>query len=257
MNLSILIALITQTSAFTPCKAAAFAPTLDHTIIVVRDLPRATQNFRGAGFMIKPGRLHANGLLNNHIKFPDGTEIELMTVQGEPRDEMARGYVNLLSAGEGGVYVALKVGSLTAPQQHAEKIGLETKRSASGGWQFLSFPHSSSAAAVFFTAGTVAVQDADSIFRHDPRATALAEVWLEGDAALETFLRRLGAAECGVVRNASGQTGKRFSLKRGNLVVVPRRDASRPRVLGAVLTSSAARPHTIRPLPNFWIEYRE
>jgi hypothetical protein len=257
MNALMLTALLVQSSAPSTCKAAASAPTLDHTIVVVRDLTRASRHFREAGFRIKAGRLHANGLLNNHIKFSDGTEIELMTVQGSPGDAMAKDYADLLSAGEGGVYVALKVHSLERAIQRAEQTNLETKRSASGGWQFLSFPHASSAAAIFFTAGTVAVQDADSIFRHQPLVTALEQVWLEGDAVLETFLRRMGAAECGIVRNPTGQTGKRWSLKRGSLVVVPRQNASRPRVLGAVVTSPASRPRTIRPLRNFWIEYRE
>jgi hypothetical protein len=251
----LVVAVLLQSA--TPCPAAPSAPTLDHTIIAVRDLARATQHFRDAGFKIKSGRLHANGLLNNHIKFPDGSEIELMTVQGAPRDEMARDYADLLRAGDGGVYVALKVRSLDRAARLASEIGLDTQRSASGRWQFLSFPRTSPAAAVFFSAGDVAVNDPDSILQHHPPVTALREVWLEGGAALETFLRRLGAAECGSVSNAFGQTGKRWGLKRGSLVIVPSHDATRSGVLGAVLTTSAPKPRTIRPLQNFWIEYRE
>src|SRR5687768_8791793 len=117
MNLSAVILhslLILQgaTAATAPCKAPTAAPALDHAIIVVSDLEHAVSAFRNVGFQIKPGRLHANGLLNAHIKFAEGGEIELMTVRGAARDAMARDYAALLEQGDGGVYVALKVRSL-------------------------------------------------------------------------------------------------------------------------------------------------
>jgi hypothetical protein len=36
------------------------------------------------GFTLKQGQLHANGLDNRHLKFEDGTELELMTVGSTP-----------------------------------------------------------------------------------------------------------------------------------------------------------------------------
>ena len=56
------------------CVADSSAPRLDHVIIAVRDLDAASAGFVRHGFRLKPGRLHANGLLNRHIKFRDGTE---------------------------------------------------------------------------------------------------------------------------------------------------------------------------------------
>jgi hypothetical protein len=114
------------------CTGSARAPALDHVVVVVRDLDAAATAFRAAGFRIKPGRLHANNLLNRHIKFRDGSEIELMTVSGPPRDGMAQRYAALLAAGEGGVYVALKVNDIDEAETAAQRAGLATRRSARG-----------------------------------------------------------------------------------------------------------------------------
>src|SRR5580692_8943157 len=52
---------------------------VDHIPLVVSDLDGAEADFRAMGFSIKPGRPHADGIRNAHVKFPDGTEIELIT----------------------------------------------------------------------------------------------------------------------------------------------------------------------------------
>ncbi len=231
------------------------APALDHAIIAVRDLPAATNAFRNAGFRIKAGRLHANGLLNNHIKFPDGTEIELMTVRGKPGDAMARRYSDAIALGDGGIYVALRASDIDVIDRHARSLGLTTRRSSSGAWQFLGF-NDTTTAAMFFTSGGGAPQDVDSVFRHDPRATALAEVWIEGGPALERLLVQAGAADCGNASGPDQRSGRRFALQSGSIVIVPVRAGSRPRVLGAVLETPNLDARTIRPVPQFWIQYR-
>ena len=73
------------------------------------NLDTAAAAFRARGFRIKTGRLHANNLLNRHIKFRDGSSLELMTLAGPPHDDMARDYATLLDQGEAGVYVGLNV----------------------------------------------------------------------------------------------------------------------------------------------------
>lgn len=238
-----------------PCRATA-APALDHAIIAVQDLDGTSDAFRRAGFRIKPGRLHANGLLNQHIKFPDGTEIELMTVRGTPGDDMARRYADLLKGGDGGVYVALKLEKLAAAERDASTLGLETRRSASGPWQFLGFVTPSPAAAVFFTSGGTPAVDDPAIFQHEPRAAALTEVWLEGGDALGALLRRLGSKSCGEATGPDGRRGQRWALRNGTLVLVSPRGNDRPRVLGAVLETTGKPPGTLRPIPQFWIGYR-
>src|SRR5687767_12158381 len=88
------------------------AAELDHVILAVPDLDAASRACGDLGFLIKPGRMHPNRLLNRHLKFGDGTEIELMTVRGEPGDPMARDYARLLESGAGGAYVALRTPDL-------------------------------------------------------------------------------------------------------------------------------------------------
>jgi len=80
---------------------------VDHVPVAVRDLDAAVADFRALGFSFKPGRPHPNGILNQHLKFRDGTEVELITATG-PRDTLARDYVEFLRGGEGGAFAALE-----------------------------------------------------------------------------------------------------------------------------------------------------
>jgi catechol 2,3-dioxygenase-like lactoylglutathione lyase family enzyme len=62
---------------------------LDHIPIAVADLERAAERYRRLGFTLKPGRAHKNGIRNQHAKFADGTELELITAP-EGRDSLTR-----------------------------------------------------------------------------------------------------------------------------------------------------------------------
>jgi hypothetical protein len=220
------------------CVGGTAAPALDHVVIVVRDIEAASAGFAREGFRLKRGRLHANNLLNRHIKFRDGTGIELMTVAGEPGDAMAGRYVQLLRDGEGGVYVALAVTDAAAAYAYAEELGLQPYRSESGAWRFVAFDAGSSAAAVFFVAGGVPAQDPDSILDHAHAVTGLAEAWLEAGPELGELLQRLDAAHCGRAAAANGMVGERIGLGRGSIIIVPPAADARPRVHGVVLQGS-------------------
>jgi hypothetical protein len=160
----------------------------------------------------------------------------------------------LLVAGDGGAYVALKTRSIDVVERRARSLGIGTRRSSSGTWQFLGFADTSSAAGVFFSSGDFTVQDADSIFRHDMLAEELSEVWLEGGTQLRAILRALGAVPCGTARAQNGVSGERYQLARGSLVIVPQRTGSRPRVLGAVLRTRNTN-NFISPIPQYWIRF--
>lgn len=220
----------------------------------MRDLEAASAGFRSHGFKLKQGRLHANNLLNRHVKFRDGSSVELMTVRGAPRDAMARDYADLAAAGEGGVYVALNISDIEPGKAAAATLNLQVRESSSGPWQFLSFPTSSPAAAVFFSAGSAFVQDADSLLDHVPAVEGLSEAWLEGGTELVMLLESIGATRCGSVRGPDGRTGEKLALSRGSIVVVPT-TSSRPRVLGAVLELLQPGRSTVQPHPSFWIRY--
>jgi catechol 2,3-dioxygenase-like lactoylglutathione lyase family enzyme len=253
--LLVLASLLAAAHPVQECVAAPSAPELDHVVLVVRDLDRAAATFRAHGFRLKQGRLHGNNLLNRHVKFRDGTSLELMSIQGEPRDAMAQDYADLAAAGEGGVYVALRVADVAAAGRVAAALRLDTRRSTSGPWQFVSFAPSSPAAAVFFSAGT-AVQDADSLVSHEPDVLGLDEAWVEGGPGLVALLERLGATRCGAARSSNGLAGERLALRKGSVVVVPMLAASRPRVLGVVLKLRTAGDRTGWPHPAFRVHYR-
>lgn len=250
-----LLALSIAAPRISECAGSPRAPALDHVVLVVRDLDQVSTRFREHGFRMKQGRLHANNLLNRHVKFRDGSSLELMTVRGEPRDTMAHEYADLAASGEGGVYVAVSVSSIDGPMAAALALHLAPRRGASGPWQFVSFTSESPTAAVFFTAGGAAVQDPDSLVSHEPDVDGLAEAWVEGGTELIELLERLGATRCGQVQSPDGRTGERLGLSRGTLVVIPARAALRPRVLGVVLRTRVSTDRITKPHPNLWVRY--
>jgi hypothetical protein len=248
--------LLPAVAAVTPCMGHPSAPALDHVVIAVRDLDRTGADFERHGFRLKAGRLHPNNLLNRHVKFRNGTSIELMTVVGEPGDAMAREYAELAAAGEGGVYVALRVGDHTAVQDEARALGFGAHGSGSGPWRFTTLPDVPAAAALFFMSGPTA-QDADSLFSHRPATAGILEVWLEGGSEVAHLLERLGATRCGLAVGAEGETGERFGLGSGAIVLVPVPPGARPRVRGVVLGADGAAGSSVRPHAEFRVRYAD
>ena len=90
-----------------PSQAERVHLELDHANVAVADLGPAAHVFQEMGFTIKPGRPHANSIANQHLKFLDGTEVELITAT-EPRDGLAEEYIQMWHHGDGGAFVALR-----------------------------------------------------------------------------------------------------------------------------------------------------
>lgn len=200
---------------------------LDHIIVVVDDLDSAAAPLARIGFRLKAGRLHPNNLINRHIKFRDGTAIELMSLAGPPKDSMALRYQALLERGAGGAYVALRTDDLEGVARIAQRLGLPTRVTSSGPWRFLGFPRPSDASAVFFVSGGIPADDGDAVLSHANGAIALAEVQVEGGALLDSLL-----AAVGVTRAASGR-----------IVVVPPASGDRwPRPVRMVVMTSNGKP---------------
>jgi hypothetical protein len=232
------------------CAAPQASLRLDHAIVVVRNLDAAEARFAPLGFRFKPGRLHPDNLLNRHIKFRDGTELELMTIAGTPTSRMARDYARLLAAGEGGVHAALWTGDIDRVRQAAASLGVP-RLTRLGAWQFLSLPGVSDTHAVFIGAGGLPADDPDSVFQHPNGASGLAAAWLEGGPALDRLLRAVGSQPCGAATLPDGRQGTRWALARGTLVVVR---GSRRRVVGVEIERGLAeRPLLHEPLPGFWV----
>jgi methionine-S-sulfoxide reductase len=145
---------------------------LDHIPIAVNDLERAAERYRVLGFALKPGRPHDNGITNQHVKFPDGTELELITAP-EPRDALTRSYRRHLAAGDGPAFLAFYApvpdrvpGRLADPLQY-----------------------------IFFGGRNASPTDRPEHFAHANTADSFIEVWLAGDdlSAERKLLETLGA----------------------------------------------------------------
>jgi hypothetical protein len=113
----------------------------------VNDLAQAKQDFKALGFTIKPGRLHANSIENAHVKFHDGTSLELITVS-EPRDELAESYIEIMAEGDGPAYLCL---GMDDPGQ-TEKLLFDFEPTVTKGsyYQWITFPRESPLSYLFF-----------------------------------------------------------------------------------------------------------
>jgi hypothetical protein len=255
--LFVAVALALPASGSAAQQPSAPAARLDHVVLIVPDLDSAAVSLERLGFRIKPGRLHANNLINRHIEFRDGTEIELMSLAGPPGDSMALRYEALLARGTGGAYVALGSGDLDAVDTEARRLGLPTRRSSSGPWRFLGFPGPSDASAIFFVARGTPADDPAPVTSHRNGALALTEAWVEGGPLLDSLLLAVGARPGGAVQGPDARPGTRWHLASGQVVVLPRPSPDQwPRPVGAVLgrTRLAAVPMSFHRLPPaFWI----
>lgn len=213
---------------------------IDHIPLAVRDLQVASDNFRRFGFAIKPGRDHAAGIRNRHVKFPDGSGLELITVEAAS-DELSTAYLEHLKAGEGPAYVSFHVrdAAKLASALARAKIGFDQ---AAGLTTFkdprLGF--------VFITQDNRSPTDRPEHFDHPNGAIAMREVWIASDdpAPLRELLRALGAtSRIGTVRVPEPTEGEVFELQNGRVVIVRAQyqlRAGRP-VVGVVMSTKLSR----------------
>ncbi len=204
------------------CLAPESRLRLDHVTIAAADLDGLTSTLSdGFGFSMKPGRRHANGLENRHIKFQDGSSLELMTVM-EPGDELARRYADLIDIGGGGAYLALsglavdEVLSATAQIEPA----LAPTRSAAFDWA--AFPEDHDLASVFFIEVHEPPLDRAEHLTHENGASALSEVWIgvEDPERLVALLTAFGARDCGMAGHPEHLYGRAVGLATGTVYVV-------------------------------------
>ena len=129
---------------------------LDHIPIAVANLESAAEHYRALGFVLKPGRPHDNGIRNEHAKFLDGTELELITAP-DARDDLTSTYRKHLAAGDGPAFLAFHVPLLD-----------ETGRDSAPSY-------------VFFGGLNKSPTDKPEHFAHPNGAEALIGVWLADD----------------------------------------------------------------------------
>jgi len=149
---------------------------LDHIPLAVTDLAGAAEHYRQLGFTLKPGRPHENGIRNEHVKFQDGTEIELITAV-EARDALTTEYVRHLAKGDGPAFVSFFAPEMNRVAGYLDVEGRTYSRSAG----LLSFPEIDSLRYIFFGGRNRSPADRPEHFRHANGAEGLVGVWIAGD----------------------------------------------------------------------------
>jgi hypothetical protein len=191
---------------------------LDHIPVVVRDLEKAQADFRALGFSIKPGRFHADGIQNAHIKFPDGTEIELITT-AHATDELTSEYMAKMKRGDGPVYFGLY-----APNREAVATRFKDLRvAAQDNDGMFTFPATSPLHPLFLSQRNKSPTDKPEHFAHQNSATRLSALWVRDSPMLQQVLRDLQVPltpmrPCTAL-GISG--GTRALLPEGDLYLVP------------------------------------
>jgi hypothetical protein len=208
---------------------------IDHIPLAVRDLDLATMDFERLGFSIKPGRQHQTGIRNRHIKFPDGSGLELITVQ-QATDELTTAYLKHLKAGDGPAYVSFHVRDTAGLASALVGAGIGFEQAAG-----LTTFKDPKLGFVFISADNRSPTDRPEHFAHSNGAFAMSEVWIacEDCMPLKRLLSALGATSRSVtVRVPEPTDGEAFELQNGRVVIVPSRNqiiVGRP-VVGAVMS---------------------
>ncbi|NNE35081.1 MAG: hypothetical protein HKN13_07595 [Rhodothermales bacterium] len=160
---------------------------IDHIPIAVRNLDEAVRTYQSLGFAIKEGRPHENGIRNKHIKFPDGTELELISIDSVG-DDLAAEYAAFAARGEGPAFVALyasNIDSLSALLADSGIRHLANKRS-------ITFPADHPQRYLFFGPRQKSPTDRSEHFNHSNGAQTVMGVWLA--PAMTASLRKIGRA---------------------------------------------------------------
>ncbi|WP_416866402.1 MAG: VOC family protein [Imperialibacter sp.] len=212
---------------------------IDHVVTVVADLDQATSRYTQLGFTVKQGRLHANGLINAHVKFGNKTSLELMSVRGEPTDRMARDYQTLLQAGEGGVYLAVSGVRTEEMEQMLSglKIAFETSKGRS--WDYITFPQEPELAHFFFIAYHGTMNDPGEITTHKNESDRITAIYIKGSERVSYFLKGIGLQSAGRKKDELFGSAEKFFTASGDIIVVPKNEsAKRPRLKAVSFGSS-------------------
>lgn len=170
---------------------AAPAISIDHIPVAVMDLDAAANTYRRLGFVIKPGRTHADGIRNQHVKFPDGAGIELIATP-TATDALTQRYRKLLSQGDGPAYVSFHTASIAALAERLNTLGEPYSLESPG---MLEFQNPDLQWLFFFAGSNRSPTDRPEHFAHTNTTNATIAVWIAGGDQLRmlSVFRVLGA----------------------------------------------------------------
>lgn len=253
-------------------QAAGPLVSIGHIPIAVRDLDAASADYRVLGFALKPGHRHDDSILNNHVKFADGTELELITAS-QPSDDTAAQYLRRLTSGEGPAFLALEWVDADRVRAALTRADIEFRQ---GAFFTLGDP---SLDYLFFGGDNRSPTDRPEHFAHANGAERLIGVWIADaeNPSLLKLLRVLGAhldARTGEASLANGSTIRLLPRSRRLIAdrplvgaVLLTRDLARVRAAAgaagiSTVESSAESGHRGLVLPpsathGLWLEFRE
>jgi len=202
---------------------------IDHITHVVNNLDQAILEYRSHGFTLKMGRLHSNGLENAFIQFVDGSEIELMSLAGAPKDNVSQNYKYLLEQhGEILTSIALASSDLAIIQDSLSKISIESEIVKSKYWEYLVFLDNPELEHFFIINVYQQPSDSDELFVHSNNAKGIEAVFVENSKEVRKLLVALGGVQCVEPLNI-------ISLSGTDIVLLDESVAGRGKIPGASL----------------------
>jgi len=194
---------------------------IDHIPIAVRNLDSAANFYKALGFSLKPGRYHPNGIRNQHVKFKDGTELELITAS-QPLDTLSAKYCQHLKEGEGPAFLGLFTKNMGEVAKQLEAGHKDHERNGNA---YINFPASSLFHMLFFGSRNLSPTDKPEHFVHTNSADKLIGVWLatNNNASFVDLFKTVG------IITRQGKTYFPFStintqfatLKEGEIILLP------------------------------------
>ena len=227
---------------------------IDGVIVAVSDANTATKAYTKMGFTVKPGRMHKNGLLNAHIKLPNKTSIELMSLVSKPTDDISRKYRNILKEGESGAYLTL---SGSGAAEFSKKIdGIEHEKIRGRFWDYVIFPEGSGLEHIFLFHPHSEFKSEQRFYIHGNGAKKIDRVWIEGSDKVKDLFIALNFRYCGRVTHELRLTGELFRTSQGDIVVTKKTANGRPKILGVSIEMESKTPILIgnNEANGIWID---
>ena len=197
---------------------------IDHIITLYPDINQVKAEFSEMGFNVKPGRMHENGLENAHLKFSNGSSVELMSLSEKAGDQIASNYEKLLQENINGAYLALSGFTLSFLQKKLDSISLNYEVTHTAAWTYLTFPGYFELQHVFFLIYQNNHQENGAFFNHSNGACAIKEVFIDGNSTIVNLLLALGVNRC---TDTYTQALAAFNTKTGQIILTEKENSQK------------------------------
>lgn len=192
---------------------------IDHVISVYSNLEEPMDDLSKKGFTVKKGTLHANGLLNAHIKFQNLSSFELMSIASEPKDEISRRYEWLLQNEIQGVYLALSGLDQKRIESVLKELAIGFNILKNKSWTYITFADHSDFAHIFFIIYHTELSSSSEYTTHPNGFDVIKNVTIEGSEKVVRLFEELQLSNTSIHPSIST-----FKTKTGNITVIPQKN---------------------------------